>query len=155
LSEIRIAIQTAKASTHVDSQGCIVGPPRLTKIAFYMSKGFAESALLIDSSVHSSSEIRIAIQTAEASTHVDPQGCTVWPPVVARIHTYMYKSFVESTVLIGLMLLTIDCDLHRHSQRPFATTAATPLALKEASSGHRHWPKYLSICIKALQKAPY
>jgi hypothetical protein len=53
----------------------------------------------------------------------------------------MYKSFVESTVLIGLMLLAIDCDLHRHLQRPFATTAATPLALKEASSGHRHKPK--------------
>jgi hypothetical protein len=31
----------------------------------------------------------------------------------------MYKSFVESAVLIGLMLLAIDCDLHRYSQRPF------------------------------------
>jgi hypothetical protein len=31
----------------------------------------------------------------------------------------MYKSFVESAVLIGLMLLEIDCDLHRYSQRPF------------------------------------
>jgi hypothetical protein len=57
---------------------------------------------------------------------------------VARVHTYMYKSFVESTVWIGQMLLAIDCDLHHHSQRPFATTAATPLALKEGSSGHRH-----------------
>jgi hypothetical protein len=66
----------------------------------------------------------------------------------------MYKSFVESAVLIGLMLLAIDCDLHRHLQRPFATTAATPLALKEASSGHRHWSKYLSICMKASLKAP-
>jgi hypothetical protein len=67
----------------------------------------------------------------------------------------MYKSFVESAVLIGLMLLAIDRDLHRHLQRQFATTAATPLALKGASSEHRHWLKYLSICIKALQKAPY
>jgi hypothetical protein len=67
----------------------------------------------------------------------------------------MYKSFAESAVLIGLMLLEIDCDLHRHSQRPFATTAATPLALKEASPGHRHWPKYISICIKASLKVPY
>jgi hypothetical protein len=38
----------------------------------------------------------------------------------------MYESFVESAVLIGLMLLAIDCDLHRHLQRPFGTTASTP-----------------------------
>jgi hypothetical protein len=73
---------------------------------------------------------------------------------VARIHTYMYKRFAEIAVLIGLMLPAIDCDLHRHLQGPFATTAATPLALKEASLGHRHWSKYLSICLKASQKAP-
>jgi hypothetical protein len=49
--------------------------------------------------------------------------------------------FAESAELIGLMLLAIECDLHRHLQRPLATTTATPLALKEASSGHRHKPK--------------
>jgi hypothetical protein len=68
----------------------------------------------------------------------------------------MRKGFPESAVLIGLMLLAIDCDSpHRYPQRPFATTAATPLALKEAWSGHRQWPKYLSLCIKGSLKAPY
>jgi hypothetical protein len=55
----------------------------------------------------------------------------------------MYKSFVESAVLIGLMLFAIDCDLHRHLQRPLATTAATPLALKEASSALAKIPIYM------------
>jgi hypothetical protein len=32
----------------------------------------------------------------------------------------MRKSFAESAVLIGLMLLSIKDNSHRHSQRPFA-----------------------------------
>jgi hypothetical protein len=46
-SKIRIAIQTAKASTPFDSHGRIAGPPALARIAFDMSKSFAESAVLI------------------------------------------------------------------------------------------------------------
>jgi hypothetical protein len=40
-------MQTAKASTLFNSHGCIVGPPALARIAFYMSKRLAESASLI------------------------------------------------------------------------------------------------------------
>jgi hypothetical protein len=47
LSKIRIAIQTAKASTPFNSQGSIVGPPALAKFVFYMYKSLAESAVLI------------------------------------------------------------------------------------------------------------
>jgi hypothetical protein len=54
-----------------------------------------------------SSKIRIAIQTAKASTPFDSQGSFAGPPELARIHTYVYKSFGESAVLIGLMLLAI------------------------------------------------
>jgi hypothetical protein len=54
-----------------------------------------------------SSKIRIAVQTAKASTPFDSQGSIAGPPVVAKIHIYVYKSFGESAVLIGLMLLAI------------------------------------------------
>jgi hypothetical protein len=45
-----IAIYSANASTAstpLVSQGCIVGPMALAKIAFYMRKRIAESALLV------------------------------------------------------------------------------------------------------------
>jgi hypothetical protein len=32
----------------------------------------------------------------------------VGPPAVSRIHTYMYKRFVETAVLICLMVLSIE-----------------------------------------------
>jgi hypothetical protein len=48
------------------------------------------------------------MQTAQASTHVDPQGCIVGPPAVARMVFYMYITFAESTLLIALMLLSIQ-----------------------------------------------
>jgi hypothetical protein len=38
---------------------------------------------------------------------------------------------------------------------PIRNHSCNTLALKEASSGHRHWPKDLFICIKASLKAPY
>jgi hypothetical protein len=38
----------------------------------------------------------------------------------------MYERFAESAVWIGLMLLAIDCDLHRHLQRQFASAARPP-----------------------------
>jgi hypothetical protein len=154
-SKIRIAIQTAKASTLFDSQGSIAGPSALAKINTYVYKSFAVSAVLIGLMLLSIKRNSHRYPSANASTPFDSQGSIAGPPVVPRRHTYMYRSFGESAVLIGLMLLAIDCDLHRHSQRPFATTAATRLALKEVSSGHRHLSKYLSICIKASLKAPY
>jgi hypothetical protein len=52
--------------------------------------------------------MHIAIQTAKASTHVDPQGCIGGPPALAKFVFYMYKSFAESAVLIGLMVLSIE-----------------------------------------------
>jgi hypothetical protein len=51
--------------------------------------------------------MRIAIQTAKASTHVDPQGCIVGPPGLARMAFYVYDSFAESAVLISLKVLSI------------------------------------------------
>jgi hypothetical protein len=51
--------------------------------------------------------MRIAIHTAKATTHVDPQGSIDGPPAIARITFCMRKGFAESTVLIGLMLLSI------------------------------------------------
>jgi hypothetical protein len=135
---------------------------RVTRVgqnSFYMSRSFAESVLLIgltllsiQQNLHRYPQCQFA---SSAATPFNSQGSIFGPPPLAKIPPFMYKIFVKSAVLIGLMLPAIDCDLHRHSQRPFATTAATPLALKEASSGHRQWPKYLSICIKASQNAPY
>jgi hypothetical protein len=46
MTAICIAIHSA-ASTPFDRQGSIIGPPALARIAFYMCKCFAESAVLI------------------------------------------------------------------------------------------------------------
>jgi hypothetical protein len=55
-----------------------------------------------------SSEIRIAIQTAQASTLVDPQGSIVGAPAFAKMVSYMYEGFAESPLLIGLTLLSFQ-----------------------------------------------
>jgi hypothetical protein len=52
--------------------------------------------------------MRIAIQTDQASTHVDPQGSIIGPPAFAEIIFYMYESFAESPLLIRLTLHSIE-----------------------------------------------
>jgi hypothetical protein len=80
-------------------------------MAFYVYTNFAESAVVIALKVLQSSEIRIAIHSANASTASTPlvsQGCIVGPPALARIALDMSNSFAESAVLIGRMLLSIE-----------------------------------------------
>jgi hypothetical protein len=75
-----------------------------------MSNSIAESAILIGLMLLSSSEICIAIHSAnasKASTPFDSQGSIVEPPERARIHIYVYKGFAESAVLIALKVLSI------------------------------------------------
>jgi hypothetical protein len=77
-----------------------------------MRKGFAESAVLIGLmpvSIKSNSHRYPQRPFAStASTPFDHQGNIIGPPAVDRIPTYMYKSFVESAVLIRLTLLSIE-----------------------------------------------
>jgi hypothetical protein len=65
-----------------------------------------------------SAQIRIAIRihSSKASTPFDLQGGIVCAPLLAKMAIYMYKSFAESALLIGVMLLSFDPNLHRHPQ---------------------------------------
>jgi hypothetical protein len=92
------------------------------------------------------------MQTAQASTRVDPEGSIIAPPALARIVLYMYETFAESALLIGSRVLSIACHLHRNRS---ANSNLHPSILKEALLGHRGWPEERSACIKASPKAPY
>jgi hypothetical protein len=114
-----------------------------------MYKSFAESAVVIALKVLQSSEIRIAIHSANASTAstaLVSQGCIVGPPALARIVFYMYKTFAESDAAFIRVNVASPSKLHKP---PHMST------LKDASLAHRHLPKWSSMCIKASQKAPY
>jgi hypothetical protein len=48
---------------------------------------------------------------------------------------YVYRSFAESALMIGLMVLSIQLNSHRYPQYQFASTASTPFDSQQSIVG--------------------
>jgi hypothetical protein len=94
-----------------DSQEGIVGPPALAKPVSYMSKSLAKIALLIASTVLSIASNSHHHRSGNSPRPPTPsptfnfQESIVEPLALAETVFYMFKSFTESAVLIGLIAL--------------------------------------------------
>jgi hypothetical protein len=84
-------------------------------MAFYMYKRFPESAVFIGLTLLSFTRNLHRQFASIAPTPFDSQGSIVGPPGRATMAFYMFESFAESPVLIGLTLLSFTSKLHpRH-----------------------------------------
>jgi hypothetical protein len=122
---------------------------------FSMSKTLVESAFFTGLMVLSF-EI-ILHRQFPSIPHVlfDFQGSVVGPQRLDIMVFYMSRRLAESALMIGLMVLSIASNSHRHRSGNSPLQTPHPSNFKDASSDLRGLKQWCSICLKDWLKVPY